>query len=75
MATILYVDDEATVGLILQDTLERAGHTAIGARNVPEALQILPRGDIDLIISDYRMPGLTGLELLAMLGREGTTSR
>ncbi len=71
MATILYVDDEASVGLILQDTLERAGHTAIGARNVPEALQILPRGDIDLIISDYRMPGLTGLEFLAMLNREG----
>jgi len=71
MATILYVDDEPSVGLILQDTLERAGHTAVGARNVPEALQILPRGDIDLIISDYRMPGLTGLEFLAMLGREG----
>lgn len=71
MATILYVDDEPSVGLILQDTLERAGHTAIGARNVPEALQILPRGDIDLIISDYRMPGLTGLEFLAMLSREG----
>ncbi len=71
MATILYVDDEPSVGLILQDTLERAGHTAVGARNVPEALQILPRGDIDLIISDYRMPGLTGLEFLAMLAREG----
>ncbi len=71
MATILYVDDEPSVGLILQDTLERAGHVAVGARNVPEALQILPRGDIDLIISDYRMPGLTGLEFLAMLGREG----
>ena len=71
MATILYVDDEPSVGLILQDTLERAGHTAVGARNVPEALQILPNGGIDLIISDYRMPGLTGLEFLEMLGREG----
>ncbi len=71
MATILYVDDEASVGLILADTLERAGHVAVGARNVPEALQILPRGDIDLIISDYRMPGLTGLEFLTLLGREG----
>ena len=71
MATILYVDDEPSVGLILEDTLERAGHVAVGARNVPEALQVLQRGDIDLIISDYRMPGLSGLEFLSLLQREG----
>ena len=33
MATILYVDDEPAIGLILEDTLERAGHSAIGAHN------------------------------------------
>lgn len=71
MATILYVDDEASVGLILEDTLERAGHSPIGTRSVPEALQVLERGGIDLIISDYRMPGLTGLEFLQLLAREG----
>src|SRR5665213_1035119 len=71
MATILYVDDEPSVGLILEDTLRRAGHDAVGARNVPEALQALARGDIDLIISDYRMPGLTGLEFLSLIRREG----
>ena len=70
MATILHVDDEPSIGLILQDTLERAGHRAIGARSVPEALQTLARGEIDLIISDYRMPGLTGLEFLTLLQRE-----
>jgi DNA-binding NtrC family response regulator len=71
MATILYVDDEPSVGLIIEDTLVRAGHTAVGATNVPEALQVLARGGIDLIISDYRMPGLTGLEFLSMLARDG----
>jgi DNA-binding NtrC family response regulator len=71
MATILYVDDEPSVGLILNDTLQRAGHDPVGARNVPEALQALARGDIDLVISDYRMPGLTGLEFLALIQREG----
>src|SRR6476661_4733760 len=71
MATILYVDDEPNVGLLLEDTLSRAGHTPLGARGVPEALQVLERGGIDLIISDYRMPGLSGLEFIQLLTREG----
>src|SRR5262249_26551674 len=52
MATILYVDDEPTIGLLLEETLERVGHRAIGASNVPQALQALSHGDIELIISD-----------------------
>jgi len=71
MATILYVDDEPAIGLILEDTLERAGHVTVGAHSVPEALQALSRGNVDLIISDYRMPGLTGLEFLELLQQEG----
>jgi DNA-binding NtrC family response regulator len=71
MATILYVDDEPAVGLIVEETLRQAGHEAIGARNVGEALHLLERSAVDLIISDYRMPGITGLEFLSMLQREG----
>src|SRR5688572_16494640 len=71
MATILYVDDEPSVGLLLEDTLGRAGHRPIGAANVVEALQVLSREHVDLIISDYRMPGLTGLEFLSLIQREG----
>ena len=71
MATILYVDDEPAVGLIVEDTLRRAGHEPVGARHVPEALHVLERTPVDLIVSDYRMPGITGLEFLSMLQREG----
>ncbi|HEY0777247.1 MAG TPA: sigma-54 dependent transcriptional regulator [Gemmatirosa sp.] len=71
MATILWVDDDAAVGLILDDTLRRAGHDPVGARHVAEALHVLERSAIDLVISDYRMPGITGLEFLTMLQREG----
>ena len=71
MAKILYVDDEPAIGLILQDTLEQMGHSAIGASNVPEALGALERGGIDLIISDYKMPGLSGLEFLELLREQG----
>ena len=73
MATILYLDDEPAIGLILEDTLERAGHRAIGAQTVPQALQALAEQDVDLIISDYRMPGITGLEFLELLQQEGST--
>jgi DNA-binding NtrC family response regulator len=71
MATILYVDDEPAIGLILQDSLERMGHVAIGASNVPEALRALEGRAIDLIISDFKMPGLSGLEFLEMLRQQG----
>lgn len=71
MAKVLYVDDEPAIGLILQDTLERLGHSAVGATNVPEALQALARDRIDLIISDFRMPGLSGLEFLEVLRDQG----
>jgi DNA-binding NtrC family response regulator len=71
MATILCLDDEPAVGLILQDTLERAGHQTVSARNVPQALQALAVEPIELIISDNRMPGLTSLEFLELLRQEG----
>ena len=70
MATILYVDDDPTIGLLLEDTLLRAGHLAIGARSVPQALQTLAHGEIELIISDFKMPGMTGLEFLNLLREE-----
>ena len=70
MATILYVDDDPTIGLLLEDTLLRGGHRAVGARNVPQALQALSHGEIELIISDFKMPGMTGLEFLGLLKEE-----
>jgi DNA-binding NtrC family response regulator len=71
MASILHVHDEPAIGRVLQDTLERAGHHAVGAHDVPGALQALSRGGIDLIIAEYLMPGLTGPEFLNVLSRNG----
>lgn len=71
MATILCVDDETSSVLILEDSLQRVGHQTIGVHNVQAAMAVLSRGGIDLIISDYRMPGSTGLEFLSSLSRDG----
>jgi DNA-binding NtrC family response regulator len=70
MATILYVDDEPAVGQLLGHMIEQAGHHAVGARSVHEALQVLARERVDLVISDHQMPGLTGLDLLELMKTE-----
>ncbi|HMA04103.1 MAG: sigma-54-dependent transcriptional regulator [Gemmatimonas sp.] len=69
--SILCVDDEPAVALAVENALREAGHETSSARNVPEALQVLARGGVDLIISDYKMPGLSGLEFLELLTSEG----
>lgn len=72
MATILYVDDEPAVGMLLAHHIEQAGHHAVGAQSVREALQAIARGGVDLIVSDHQMPGLTGLDLLELLKQDGS---
>jgi len=71
MANILCLDDEAAVGVVIEHALQKMGHRPILARSVDEAMKTLGRTPVDLIISDYRMPRATGLDLLALLGEEG----
>ncbi|HVO34698.1 MAG TPA: sigma-54 dependent transcriptional regulator [Gemmatimonadales bacterium] len=71
MATILCVDDEPSVGVVLEDALARMGHEPLLARSADEALATLGSTPVDLIISDYRMPKATGLDLLALLKAQG----
>ncbi len=71
MARILCVDDEAASLLVIEDALQKDGHQTIGVHNVEAAFKVLARGGVDLIVSDYRMPGATGLELLSSMERDG----
>lgn len=71
MANILCVDDEPSAALLVKSILQRAGHHVTPVHNVDAAFNVLARGGVDLIISDYRMPGTTGLEFLARLHGEG----
>ncbi|MGK7311538.1 MAG: sigma-54-dependent transcriptional regulator [Candidatus Longimicrobiales bacterium M2_2A_002] len=64
MGTILCVDDDPAVLSTFQKTLERAGHRAVPVNNGRAAMKVLDRGGVDLVVSDYQMPGLSGLELL-----------
>jgi len=71
MATILCVDDEPAVGVVLEDALQRINHHPVLVTSVDDALDVLRRTSVDLILSDYRMPEATGLDLLTMLKRRG----
>jgi DNA-binding NtrC family response regulator len=69
--SILCVDDEPAVAMIVEHALREAGYETASARSVPEALQVLAAGGVELIISDFKMPGLSGLEFLELLTSEG----
>src|SRR5690348_13853239 len=71
MATILHVDDDRALGAVVARTLRRTGHDTIVVHDVPGALDALDRNSVDLIISDYKMPGLTGLEFLEVVRERG----
>ena len=64
---ILVVDDEPYVREILRRWLEAEGYECAQADNADDALNALHEGDYHLLISDIRMPGMSGLELLVRL--------
>ena len=63
-ATLLFVDDDFLISLSTTSLLEDLGHTVVTASSGPEALEVLRAGEpIDMMITDYAMPGMTGLQL------------
>jgi two-component system response regulator HydG len=63
-ATLLVADDDPGLRESLERTLTREGYHVVLASDGRAALERLQSGGIDLILTDLKMPGLTGLELL-----------
>ena len=61
---MVVADDDPAVRQSLERTLAREGYTVVLAPDGQAALDRLRQGGVDLLLSDLRMPGLTGLELL-----------
>ena len=64
METILVVDDEKNYLFVLSAVLEDEGYEVLTAQGGHEALEIQKSSDLDLILSDMKMPTMDGIELL-----------
>ena len=65
---ILIVDDSITIRRIITNALKTVGFTdTIEASNGKEALEKLPNGKVDFIITDWNMPEMNGLDLIKIV--------
>ncbi len=64
METILVVDDEKNYLVVLDALLTAEGYEVITVDNAKDALKHITDSDVDLVITDMKMPGMDGMELL-----------
>ena len=67
MSTVLVVDDEKNYLVVLEDLLEDEGYKVLTASSGAEALELVARAPVDTVLSDIKMPGISGIELLDKL--------
>ncbi|WP_456385891.1 sigma-54-dependent transcriptional regulator [Desulfolithobacter sp.] len=67
MHTILIVDDEPNYQIVLSELLRDEGHEVFTADSGIEGLPIVRDTDLDLVISDMKMPGMDGIEFLVRI--------
>ena len=64
MSSILIVDDDPNIRKVLRDLLEKEGFNVLTASDVDKALPFIDQKDLDLIVTDLKMPGKSGMDLL-----------
>src|SRR6187399_2347534 len=72
--TILVADDESHILHVVSLKLKNAGYRVLTARDGQEALEIAQQEKPDLLITDYHMPQLSGIELCHKLKQDPATS-
>jgi len=63
LKTVLFVDDHEVLARLSCDILEMNGYRAVSAYNGPDALAKFDAGEIDLVVTGFRMDGMNGVEL------------
>ena len=64
MQSILIVDDEPNYQIVLSELLKDEGYEVFTADSAIDALPIVRNTDLDLILTDMKMPGMDGIEFL-----------
>ena len=71
--TVLVIDDDVTIRTLLESTLFRKGFNVLSAEGGTEGLEIAAREHVDVILLDWMMPEMDGMEVLAELKRNSET--
>ena len=71
---ILIIDDDIAVLDLLCAVLKEEGFPVVAANNAGAALVLLERTVVSLIVTDFMMPGFSGLELADLLQRDSRTA-
>src|SRR5262252_2365960 len=72
-ATILVVEDEPAIQELIACNLELAGHQALRAENAEQALEMVRTALPDLVVLDWMLPGMSGIELARKLRADRRT--
>ncbi|MCB9599840.1 MAG: sigma-54-dependent Fis family transcriptional regulator [Sandaracinus sp.] len=72
MTRVLVADDEENLRLVLRTLLKKHGYEVQVAASAEEALARLGQFDPDFVLADVRMPGMSGIELVAELKKRGS---
>jgi CheY-like chemotaxis protein len=74
-ARILLVDDSRDGRLVRRSLLEEQGHHVETAHNGEEGLKLFHERHFDLVVTDYRMPRMTGIELIVQIRQTNPNAR
>ncbi len=66
---VLLVDDEPRILSALLRALRREGYELLSAETPAEALRLVEESAVDCVLSDHKMPGMTGVELLGRIAK------
>jgi len=66
-ATLLFIDDDASILVLLKRLFQPLGYNILTAESGVEALVLLEKERVDLVISDMKMPQMTGVEVLEQI--------
>ena len=74
-ARVLLVEDDVALGELFAQVLRERGHEVVLLSDVPSAIAALRSARFDVLVTDLRLPGASGLELLAWVKREAMLVR